>query len=262
MSHNDSLSDSNFKQHIDPSIIDGLQDIIILQEVGSTNDYLFSVEPPLPEHAIVCMAEHQIAGKGTKGRIWHSKFGSSLIYSIAWSFSKTVKNLSALSLAVGVIAQQALEKQGFSNVQLKWPNDLLVGNAKLGGILIEVKQQSGRLHLVCGIGINILNTLDAELIDQDFISLDQEDVAKHCSRNKLAADLSSGLIGLFSDYPDSGFVPWQARWQELHALQNKTITVSQLDKVFRGEAIGVNEDGALLINTAQGLESIYSADIT
>lgn len=261
MNQLDKLSSQDFLRYLSPAYHNRLQDLIILQEVASTNDYLFSVAAPAHLQSIVCMSEEQTAGKGTKGRVWRSELGASLIYSIAYRFSEDVLNLSALSLAIGVIAQQALDDCGFSGVQLKWPNDLLHNKKKLGGVLIEVRKTSDDLHLVCGIGMNVNSLLNSEEINQPFTALDQLGNIKSVSRNEIAAKLTEGLLNLFSLYPKSGFKQWQEQWQNLHAYQDKKIRVKRNDDFTTGIARGVDEGGALLLETNLGLQTIISADV-
>lgn len=260
MSFSDKLSSRDFYWYFSEAYQRRLQKLIILQKVDSTNNFLLGETIPERSNAIVCMTEQQTAGKGTKGRAWQSEIGASFIYSIAYVFDDNVLDLSALSLAIGLIVQQTLDDCGFAGVQLKWPNDLIHNQKKLGGVLVEVKKSNHKLHLVCGIGINIKNNLDASKIDQPFTSLMQ--IAKHeISRNQLAAQLTEGLLNLFSLYPKHGFHAWQEKWQAVHANQNKKIRIMQSEKMLLGVARGVDEYGALLLETENGLQKIISADV-
>jgi len=260
MNSTDKLSSQEFQRHFPQTFQNRLQDLIILQEVGSTNDFLMSLESPEKFKAIVCIADQQTAGKGTKGRVWQSELGASFIYSIAYTFQNDVKDLSAISLAIGVITQQVLEDCEYVGIQLKWPNDLQFKKKKLGGVLVEVKKTANGIHLVCGIGINIKSTLDADKIDQPFTALELIN-QKLLSRNQLAAQLSQALLNLFSLYPQNGFKAWQEKWQAVHAHQDKIVHVKQQQNEFIGIARGVEVDGALLLETDEGLQKIISADV-
>lgn len=260
MNNPDILSAQDFQRNFADAYQNRLQELIILQEVGSTNDFLFTSDIPEPSKAIVCMAEQQTAGKGTKGRVWQSELGASFIYSIAYLFKADVKNLSALTLAIGVAIQQTLEDCGFAGVQLKWPNDLQYQYKKLGGVLVELKKVANNFHLVCGIGINVKSTLNADKIDQAFTSLATIS-ATQVSRNQIAANLTENLLNLFSLYPQTGFENWQKQWQAVHAYQDKKIRVKQHHNEMVGVARGVGIDGALLLETENGLQKIISADV-
>lgn len=260
MKYSDKLSSQDFQKYFSAAFQNRLQKLIILQEVASTNDFLFNLEAPERSKALVCMTEQQTAGKGTKGRTWQSELGASFIYSIAYTFIDDVKDLSALSLAIGVIAQQSLEECGFEGVQLKWPNDLQHQYKKLGGVLVEVKKVANIFHLVCGIGINIKSSMDVKKIDQPFTALNQIS-NQQVSRNAIAAKLTEGLLNLFSVYPQNGFKSWQQAWKSVHAYQDKKVRVRQNGDELIGVARGVDVDGALLLETDKGLQKIISADV-
>jgi len=252
---------SVFDQNLDKQAQQQIHEIFFLDEVNSTNDYLLDMPAPDNDKAIICMAEHQFSGKGTKGRIWQSGPGTALIYSIAWTFKLQPGDLSALSLAIGVVAQQTLEQLNFPDIRLKWPNDLLVGNAKLGGILVETRPASDCTQVVAGIGINIKPLVNAESVDCEIISLEQINNSASCSPNILGALLTNGLIDLFSNYPESKFNKWINAWHKLHAFQNKHVNIVKPDRSYQGLALGVDENGALLLETKNGLEKILSAEI-
>src|SRR3546814_7105530 len=98
----------------------------------------------------------QTAGRGRRGRSWISPFGANLYLSIAWSWPAWPPELSALSLAIGVACAKVIENHGIADVRLKWPNDLLVDDRKLGGILIEHRGEAGgACRVVVGIGLNL-----------------------------------------------------------------------------------------------------------
>jgi len=152
------------------------------------------------------------------------------------------------------VVQQTLSNFGYPNIGLKWPNDLLVGNAKLGGILIESKQVESGLQIVCGIGINVLSKIEDQLIEQPAISL--QDISRQqtsvVSRNQIAAKFTEGLISLCLEYPDSGFSNWQEKWQQLHILQDTKIKAIEDGQEYFGIAVGVDELGAFLLQHEDG----------
>src|SRR3546814_20529580 len=98
----------------------------------------------------------QTAGRGRRGRSWISPFGANLYLSIAWSWPAWPPELSALSLAIGVACAKVIENHGVADVRLKWPNDLLVDDRKLGSILIEHRGEAGgACRVVVGIGLHL-----------------------------------------------------------------------------------------------------------
>ena len=128
----------------------------VFSEIESTNSYLMQQEAPPPGHASVALTDNQTMGRGRHGRTWQSPPGSGLCVSVGFTFATQPANLPALTLAIGLGAIAALEGLGVSGVQLKWPNDLVAGDGKLGGILTETRSHSsGLISIVSGLGINV-----------------------------------------------------------------------------------------------------------
>src|SRR3546814_8669630 len=115
--------------------------IKIAPVIDSTNTQLLVADGADDPQAL--LAEMQTAGRGRRGRSWISPFGANLYLSIAWSWPAWPPELSALSLAIGVACAKVIENHGVADVRLKWPNDLLVDDRKLGGILIEHRGEAG-----------------------------------------------------------------------------------------------------------------------
>ena len=130
--------------------------LIIKSVLDSTNSYLLREMRERDVHRSVCMAELQTSGKGRRGREWYSPYGQNLYLSLAYSFTSGVAAIEGLSLAVGVVISEALESLGVSGVRLKWPNDILVEDKKLGGILIELGGDAvSNCVAIIGVGLNL-----------------------------------------------------------------------------------------------------------
>jgi BirA family biotin operon repressor/biotin-[acetyl-CoA-carboxylase] ligase len=120
-----------------------------------TNSRLLAITDLPAGKADVCIAEHQSAGRGRRGREWLAPFGGGICLSLSWTFPEPPPQLGALSLAVGVALLRALGSHGASGVRLKWPNDVLVNERKLGGILCELRAEAGGpAYVVIGVGLN------------------------------------------------------------------------------------------------------------
>ncbi|HET9447885.1 MAG TPA: biotin--[acetyl-CoA-carboxylase] ligase, partial [Steroidobacteraceae bacterium] len=138
---------------ISPAVREVLSPLDVLLTVDSTNRYVAenAAHPPGKTH--VCVAEIQNAGRGRRGRSWVAPFGSGVCMSMSWQFPEAPPTFSALSLAVGVAAVRAFRRLGINGIGLKWPNDLIWSQRKLGGILIEMRGESaGPAQVVIGIG--------------------------------------------------------------------------------------------------------------
>ena len=128
----------------------------VVDECASTNAWLAArAERGAPAGAAV-VCELQRAGRGRRGASWFSGLGTSLTFSILWRFDRGAAALGGLSLAAGVACARALDSLGIRGVALKWPNDLMLDGAKLGGILVEISgEPHGPTAAVAGIGINM-----------------------------------------------------------------------------------------------------------
>ncbi|TMH46762.1 MAG: biotin--[acetyl-CoA-carboxylase] ligase, partial [Betaproteobacteria bacterium] len=112
--------------------------IEVADSIDSTSSELLRRSARASVHRRLLVAEVQTAGRGRRGRSWTSVAGGSLAFSLGWRFEQGAGFLAGLSLAVGVALARALEADGFSDIALKWPNDLLYRHCKIGGILIEI----------------------------------------------------------------------------------------------------------------------------
>src|SRR5438128_6047736 len=134
-------------------------EVRVIERCSSTNDLLLNEG----KDAQLLAAEEQSAGRGRRGRRWHSARGAGVTFSLARIVRKPLRELPALSLVAGVAAVRALRALGVARAALKWPNDLVVDGAKLGGILVETRGQRGGSLAVIGIGINCRRDAALEL---------------------------------------------------------------------------------------------------
>lgn len=232
--------------------------------VDSTNRVLMDADPARDPQALI--AEFQSAGRGRRGRSWRSPFGANLYLSVSWTYPLWPPQLPALSLAVGVVCARVLHDAGVDGLGLKWPNDLWLERRKLGGILIEQRGESiGTCRVVVGVGINVtMDRSQAQGIDQPWISLDEAmgKAARPCvPRNELAASLLHGLHECLSRYPVAGFEAYRQEWLALDALRGCEVLVPGNDRL-RGLGRGVDEQGAFLIQTREGLQRVLAGDVS
>src|SRR5690606_36950366 len=122
---------------LDPAVAARLARLEIFTEIGSTNTHLLASPPP-PRKLDVCMAEYQTAGRGRRGRARIARLGSGLRLSVGWQFAGMPAAPAALTLAVGVAVRRVLERPAGVRIALKWRNDLVFDERKLGGILLEL----------------------------------------------------------------------------------------------------------------------------
>ena len=236
----------------------------LLPTVDSTNAELMRRFKNGDTAPTLLVAEQQTAGRGRLGRQWHSAPGNSLTFSLSMLLSPAA--WSGLSLAVGVSLAESLDPH-FSaarHIALKWPNDLWLaggtgGERKLAGVLIETASWEGTRYVVIGVGINIR----AMPVPQD-----REGAVPpgHLQLLSQLLDAPSALLHVVPPlvktvqaFSEFGFEPFQARFALRDALANREVALSDGQQ---GQAHGVNSDGALLVQTASGMQVVATSEIS
>ena len=243
-----------------------LDRIEVFSRIDSTNTYLKDQAAPPPGRFRIAIAEHQTAGRGRHDRQWISSPGGSLCLSLSYRFQQVPADLSALTLALGIGVADALSKIGVSWIQLKWPNDLLVGNAKLGGILTETLiRGDSDVMVIAGICLNI--ELDSTLLKADLpewassttcltsIMLDPP------SREYLSEIVIEALMLACRTFAMSGFRSFAGQFPAYDWLVGRTIAVETPEGLVKGTAAGITDDGALLIDTDTGTRRIHAGSV-
>lgn len=229
-----------------------LLDVVVRDSVGSTNDVVRERAQDGSLHGAVVLAEEQTQGRGRRGRTWHSPAGANLYCSLGWSFERPLQTLSGLSLAIGAMIAETVETDFGAELGLKWPNDLYHDDRKLGGVLVEtVGEDSGRQRVIMGIGLNV----DMPMGEGDAISRPWTDlrtvIGESINRNELAGRLLSQLAEGLIDVDRYGMREWLQRWRRRDYLRGRSVVVDGVPPVS-GIAAGIDEDGALLVDTASG----------
>lgn len=236
----------------------------LFSQIDSTNSYLMRHANPTLQ---VCLAESQSSGRGRRGRVWVSPFAQNIYCSIGWGFEGGVAALEGLSLAVGLAIVRTLQSYGIAGLGLKWPNDVLYQDQKLAGVLIEMTgDPAGYCQVVIGVGINVaMGEESAQSITQPWIDLrtigEQQGLA--CiSRSQLVATLIDELVLVLNGYGQAGFVGYCAEWQSFNAHAGQMVELRNGNTVCSGVCVGVNEVGALVLETARGREIFHGGEIS
>ncbi len=263
--------------------------IDVVASTASTNADLreraASLPGPLPGPLLLA-AEQQTAGRGRAGRRWLSEPGDSLCFSVAWRFAGPLHRLTGLSLAVGVALAECLRAPRIDGspgvpVTLKWPNDLLIDGAKLGGILIETagsakrgtaaaadgssnESTSDSVWAVIGIGLNVrTNAARDAAIDQPVAALSDAASTTAVDRNALLAQLTAALSIALARFDQEGLAPFVARWSALHAHAAQPVAIVEQGRMLhQGVALGIDDQGCLQIDTGAGLVAVAAGDVS
>jgi BirA family biotin operon repressor/biotin-[acetyl-CoA-carboxylase] ligase len=211
----------------------------------------------------VCIAEHQSAGRGRRGRHWVSPYGGNLYLSIYWRFDLAPAALGPLSVAVGVAVAGALEELGARGFGLKWPNDVYWAGRKLAGILLEVSGEStGPAHVVVGVGVNAhMPRAVAAAIDQPWVDLETV-LGQSVDRNRLAGAVLGHLVRVLERFAGTGFEPLREAWDRLDLTRGRRVAVSTAEGVVEGECRGLDDRGALLVDAGGRLRRFLSGEVS
>ena len=234
--------------------------------VGSTNTYLLSQAPPAAGQVRVAIADEQTAGRGRESRQWVSPPGAGLYLSLAFTFARVPPQLPALTLALGVGVIATLERFGGSVFRLKWPNDIIAHDGKLGGILTEARSGSGTgVTVVTGVGLNVDLPTGFEAMNDSAWALPPVSLSmlldEPPSIEPLAGRLIEALVGTMLRFERSGFDGFAEDWRRRDWLQGRRVVVDSPRGELEGTAAGVDSSGALVLDGPGGTTAIASGSI-
>lgn len=236
--------------------------------IASTNSALLERGAPPPGQFDFLTAEYQSAGRGRRGRSWLAPPGGAICLSWSWCFEAMDAQFGALSLAIGVAARRALQSLGMQGIGLKWPNDLVTSEGKLGGILIEMRSEAaGPAQVVVGLGLNV--ALGAALREQVAAA---GNVAAELAglapgglpppRNAVVAALLDAGVATLDEFARSGFAPFRDEYQAADVLSGRSVQVHGGHGPAGGIARGVAEDGALQVEQAGQIHRIIAGEVS
>ncbi len=263
---------------------DRLRDrLTLLEETDSTNRYLLERAAAAGFAGAACLAEAQAHGRGRRGRAWVATPYHNLLLSMGWRFASGPGIVSGLSLAAGVALLRALEEYGVTSgrsrhpasrdtgtslcgagLGLKWPNDVLWGEKKLAGLLVDVQgEASGPSLAVLGVGVNgFLSERDAARIDQPWTDLFRVTGAA-VDRNRLAALVIRELRRMFEVFADKGLAAFRDEWQRRHLYHGRRVRLLAGEREITGTVEGIDAHGALLLRDDRGgTQAFHSGEIS
>jgi BirA family transcriptional regulator, biotin operon repressor / biotin---[acetyl-CoA-carboxylase] ligase len=236
----------------------GTWDVRRFEEIDSTNAYLRREAGSGAPEGAVAVADHQSAGRGRMDRRWESPPGASLLVSVLFRPDFDPSELHLCTAAVALAAAEACRRVGGVGAVVKWPNDLLVGEAKLAGVLAETDFSAGGCALVVGLGLNVawpgpdgvggtcLNDLSARPVDRvalldallDALSVRRALLDTAPGRHEVAAELRRRCATL-----------------------GRRVRVELAAEVVVGVAVEVDDSGHLVVETATGRQTVAAGDV-
>lgn len=230
--------------------------IHISDSIDSTNAEALRAVDRGEAAPFLVLAERQTSGRGRRGRRWASPFAENIYYSLVLRIDGGMRQLEGLSLVVGLAVLQTLRGLGISGAGLKWPNDVLVGQKKIAGILLElVGDPADVCHVVLGVGINV-NMQMTDEVDQQWTSMRLES-GKAFDRNHLVAELGQMLQFYLKRHQEGGFPAIQAEWEHNHLWQGRAVSLIAGVNRIDGEVLGIDSQGALRLKV-DGVEKVFS----
>ena len=212
----------------------------VFDTISSTNDYLLRKEKNKNKDIKICIAEEQTKGRGRRGKSWISPKYKNIYFSLNSYLKK--EDLSGLSIAVALSVSEVLNKINVMSL-IKWPNDLLVGNKKICGILIETAKEGELTKVVIGIGINV-NMEYSELIDQEWTSIKLEK-KQSVDRNSIITEMINQLCITLNKFEQEEFDYFINKFTSLDLLKDKEFTLKDKpNETFIGK--GIDNKGLLI----------------
>lgn len=235
--------------------------VTVLSVVDSTNQYLLDRITEL-QSGDACVAEYQQAGRGRRGRQWISPFGANLYLSMFWRLEQGPAAAMGLSLVIGIVMAEVLQRLGAEEVRVKWPNDLYLNDRKLAGILVELTGKTGdAAQLVMGAGINLaMRESNANAINQGWINLQEAGIS--IDRNELAATLLNELRQSLQQFEIDGLAPFISRWRALDNYIDRPVKLLIGEQQIFGIARGIDQQGALLLEQSGTIKPFIGGEIS
>jgi BirA family transcriptional regulator, biotin operon repressor / biotin---[acetyl-CoA-carboxylase] ligase len=256
------LNQQQIEEHLLAQNLSTPFNLHLFTSIDSTNRYLKDL--PTTNTLDICCAEIQTQGRGRFGRHWHSPFGENIYCSSRWNLNFDLAKLSGLSLITSLAVLATLnELQLFSDIKIKWPNDILWTNKKLCGSLIEIMAESNsNAQVIIGIGLNVnTDTKNHPLPDKPWCSL-YEVTQHYFDRNVLIAKMIANLERYLIKFIQNDLSIFLDEWSNADYLFGKSIKVNQSLNTFLGIACGISQTGQLILQDKAGLKHFLSSGDT
>ncbi len=238
--------------------------IIHLKSISSTNEFALSLPVRSAESGTVIIADSQSRGRGRMGRVWVSP-QNNIYMSAVLKPEIAVRDAAFLTVAAALSCVHALKSEAGLTVHIKWPNDLMAGSKKIGGILTEIRSGHDQIHFaVIGIGINV-NSLSKDFPGElaNTATSVKEVTGKYFSRSQILAQVLNELEQLYKKLIGGGILQLLKEWKRLSCTVGKMVKVTLFDEVISGIAEDIDKEGMLVLKMASGeRKRISSGDLT
>ncbi|MER2492440.1 bifunctional biotin--[acetyl-CoA-carboxylase] ligase/biotin operon repressor BirA [Catenovulum sediminis] len=235
--------------------------LLLNRHSASTNEEVKQYFKQQTEQAVLAATDKQTAGRGRRGRVWHSPFAQNLYFSLGLTVNLPLSALSGLSLVVGIAVADYLRQLNIYT-ELKWPNDIYLDGKKLGGILIELEGDfEPPCNLIVGVGLNVNMHSDESEIDQAWQSLASYR-GELFSRDDLLISLSRQIKQYIEEFVQSGMSRFVQKWAQYDRYLDKQVTLMSGNNKKIGINRGIDQLGNLLLETQFGMQTISGGEIS
>ncbi len=259
----DFLNEEFIKKQIEQ--IEGSENIkLSVEQIIETTSRYFSQKDIEKFEYSVCFADFQTQGRGRGSNQWLSPYGSGVCFSVIGTLSSKSSPLG-LSIYCGIAIARALRDLGYSGVSLKWPNDLLHGGKKLGGILVELTSQSQDYYSFnIGVGINYdigsdLNSMDQNIFPPTDLLKINHDLS--LCRSEMSGILARTVIESLKKFNQGSMQSAFRLWPDFDALFQKEVKIIEENDILEGKNIGIDHTGALLLDDNGAISKVYNGHL-
>jgi len=232
----------------------GQGDIRFFPRTDSTNRQAKALAAAGAPEGTVVIAEEQSAGRGRRGRAWFSPPRTGIYMSLILRPDIPPQEAPRFALLAAAAVAAAVRETTSLEVMIKWPNDILAGGRKMGGILTEASMEMDRVeYLVIGVGLNVnLNRREFPPELQSIATSIREETGRPAGRILLTKRLLESLESTYHEYRREGFAPILKRWQDFTEMLGREVAVEVRGRMLTGEVAAFDADGALVLRTPGG----------
>lgn len=239
---------------IKSALTDCVAQVFVFDEIDSTNLQAERMIKGEADGRFAIIADKQTDGRGRQGKSFYSPGGTGIYLTAAVEIDVQLNEAVTVTSAAAVAVAEALAKFG-AKPEIKWVNDIYIGDRKACGILTKaVRGYSGRLWVIIGVGVNVTTEDFPDDIKDTAVS-----VGGDVDRNLLAAEILSNIFAVTSDLSDRSYME---RYRELSNVIGREIYFVRNGEKTEARAIGIDDDGGLTVETRDGTETLTSGEIT
>jgi len=233
--------------------------ITVFDSIDSTNNWLLEKG----DCGDVCLSETQTAGKGRRGNQWVSPDAGNIYFSLCYCFEEITEHWSLLGLLVGIAVAESLHELGLRDHGVKWPNDLFWDEKKLGGILLESQDQTGRVVIGIGLNVEMQNNNDEQsVISQPWTSVQSALKGPSLSRNVIIATMMNRLQARLNAFSNISLESFLIDWQRWDILLGKRVTIHQNGRETSGKVATLDKHGRIgILHENKAIQYYSSAEI-